>query len=529
MYERLIMDYYGHVLQAGEENLFGKYEFGKLLGYGASAKVYRAKNLRTGQSVAIKVISKQKVLERGLTEHVKREISIMRQLRRHPHIVRLYEVLATKAKIYLVLEYAKGGELLAEVKKAGRFSEDLSRRYFQQLISAVGYCHSRGIFHRDLKSENILLDENRDLKLTDFGISAVTDQIQSDGLLHTFCGTPAYLAPEILAKLGYDGAKVDIWSCGIILYTMNAGYLPFNDPNLYWKIYKGEFRCPDWTSPELKRFLSRLLDSSPSTRITVDQIINDPWFRKGYKNIPTNSDDDLFGLEDCDDNRKDYSLNAFDIISFSSGLNLSGLFSPPNCSIEVERFVSAESPERIIEEVVKAEEGRMTVVRRKDLGVKVERPNGEIVFTVDIHRLTEELVIVEIRRRGNEDGPSCELWDDKLRPLLRTLIYKPEPRVTDLFTIDHEKSPKSVHNRSLSASLCTTISILRSTDNRSSIGTGTRWQLDLSAVSFAGIQFSSSTSDGGSQFQTFPGGVSVDEVTVSISVAFISNRKEDLK
>ncbi|KAH7834169.1 hypothetical protein Vadar_013340 [Vaccinium darrowii] len=397
-----------------EKILFGKYEFGKLLGYGAFAKVYHAKNLRTGQSVAIKVISKQKVLERGLTEHVKREISIMRQLRHHPHIVRLYEVLATKAKIYLLLEFAKGGELLAEVNKAGRFSEDLSRKYFQQLISALRYCHSRGVFHRDLKLENLLLDENSDLKVTDFGISAVTDQIQPDGLLHTFCGTPAYLAPEILARKGYDGPKVDIWSCGIILYAMNAGYLPFNDPNLYLKIYKGEFRCPDWTSPELKRFLSRLLDSSPITRITIDQIINDPWFRKGCKNIPTVSDVDLFGHEDCDENRK-HHLNAFDIISFSYGLDLSGLLSPPNCFFEVERFVSAESPERIIEEVVKAEEGRMTVVRRKDLGVKVEGPNGEIVFTVDIHRLTEELVIVEIRRRGNENGPQ-----------IRTLIYKPE-------------------------------------------------------------------------------------------------------
>lgn len=262
-----------------EQALFGKYEVGKLLGYGAFAKVYHARNLRTGQSVAIKSVNKQKVLKGGLTAHVKREISIMRRLR-HPHIVRLLEVMATKTRIYFVLEFAKGGELFAKVAK-GRFSEDLSRRYFQQLISAIGYCHSHGVFHRDLKPENLLLDENWDLKVTDFGLSALADQIRPDGLLHTLCGTPAYVAPEVLAKKGYDGAKIDVWSCGIILYVLNAGYLPFNDSNLmvmYRKIYKGEFRCPKWTSPELKRFLSRLLDTNPSTRITVEQIINQSKF-----------------------------------------------------------------------------------------------------------------------------------------------------------------------------------------------------------------------------------------------------------
>lgn len=141
-----------------EINLFGKYELGKLLGYGAFAKVYHARNIRTGQSVAIKAVCKQKALKEGLTAQLKREISIMHRLH-HSHIVRLFEVLATKSKVYFVLEFAKGGELFTKVSK-GRFSEDLSRRYFQQLISAVGFCHSRGVFHRDLKPENLILDEN---------------------------------------------------------------------------------------------------------------------------------------------------------------------------------------------------------------------------------------------------------------------------------------------------------------------------------------------------------------------------------
>ncbi|XAR68728.1 Non-specific serine/threonine protein kinase [Bertholletia excelsa] len=207
-----------------EANLFGKYELGKLIGYGGFGKVYQAKHSSTGQIVALKAISKQKVLKGGFTAHVKREISIMRRLR-HPHIVRFSEVLATKKKIYFVMEFAKGGELFNKLKK-GRFGEDLSRRYFQQLISAVDYCHSHGVYHRDLKPENLLLDENWDLKVADFGLSAVSDQIRPDGLLHTLCGTPAYVAPEVLAKKGYDGSKVDVWSCGIILYVMTAGYLP---------------------------------------------------------------------------------------------------------------------------------------------------------------------------------------------------------------------------------------------------------------------------------------------------------------
>ena len=161
---------------AEQTALFGKYDLGRLLGCGAFAKVYHARNLETGQSVAVKIISKKKLQGTGLAGNVKREINIMSRLH-HPHIVRLHEVLATKTKIFFVMEFVKGGELFARISK-GRFSEDLSRRYFHQLISAVGYCHTRGVFHRDLKPENLLLDENGDLKVSDFGLSAVRDQVR---------------------------------------------------------------------------------------------------------------------------------------------------------------------------------------------------------------------------------------------------------------------------------------------------------------------------------------------------------------
>ncbi|CAN4092124.1 unnamed protein product [Withania somnifera] len=399
-------------------NLFGRYEVGKLLGCGAFAKVYHARDVRTRQSVAIKTVSKQKILKGGFTEHVKREISIMRRLR-HPHIVRLHEVLATKTKIYYVIEFAKGGELFTKVTK-GRFSEDLSRRYFQQLISAVDYCHSRGVYHRDLKLENLLLDENWDLKVTDFGLSAVNDQIRSDGFLHTLCGTPAYVAPEILEKKGYNGSKVDIWSCGIILFVLNAGYLPFTDSNLmamYRKIYKGEFRCPKWTSHGLKMLLTRLLDTNPETRITIAEIRNDPWFKKGYKEVKSHLDDELQLKNRSDDK----FLNAFHIISLSSGVNLSGLL---KClggkdTVDVERFVSAASPERItgrIEEVAKAE--GMRVTGKNGAAVRVEGQNGKFVLVTEINRLTEKVVIVEVKRNEIGTGPDREIWKQKFKPQL---------------------------------------------------------------------------------------------------------------
>lgn len=409
-------------------NLFGKYEVGKLIGCGAFAKVYHARNVKTGQSVAIKSVSKQKIVKNGLTAHVKREIEIMRRLR-HPHIVKLHEVLATKTKIHFVMDFAKGGELFAKVSR-GRFSEDLSRRYFQQLISAVGYCHARGVFHRDLKPENLLLDENWDLKVSDFGLSAVKDQIRPDGLLHTLCGTPAYVAPEILAKKGYDGAKVDIWSCGIVLFVLIAGYLPFNDPNLmvmYRKIYTGDFRCPKWTSPDLNRLLHRLLETDPGRRITVDEIIRDPWFCKGgYKEAKIfNEDLEFKEFGGFDENK---CLNAFDIISFSSGFSLSGLFSGyTDLSISSERFVSDKTPEQIIEmieEVVKGEEDERLIVYKKDGGVKLEGQNGNFVVLVEFFRLTEKFIVVEVRK-GECCYTQCPtIWSHRLKLELDRLMYK---------------------------------------------------------------------------------------------------------
>ncbi|XVE51475.1 hypothetical protein DITRI_Ditri02bG0043900 [Diplodiscus trichospermus] len=435
--------------------LLGRYEVGKLLGHGTFAKVYHARNVKSGDSVAIKVIDKEKVLKGGLIAHIKREIAILRRVR-HPNIVELFEVMATKTKIYFVMEYVRGGELFNKVAK-GRLKEDIARKYFQQLISAVNFCHARGVYHRDLKPENLLLDENGDLKVSDFGLSAVSDQIRQDGLFHTFCGTPAYVAPEVLARKGYDAAKVDIWSCGVILFVLMAGHLPFHDQNImamYKKIYRGEFRCPRWFSPELIRLLTKLLVTNPEARITIPEIMENRWFKKGFKHIKFYIEDDKFcSVEEDDDDvgscsesdQSSYSeseaefetrrkvtslprpasLNAFDLISFSPGFNLSGLFDEGH---EGARFVSGAPVSKIISKLEEIAKVVSFTVRKKDCRVSLEGSRegvkGPLTIAAEIFELTPALVVVEVKKKGGDRGEYEEFCNRELKPGLENLMLE---------------------------------------------------------------------------------------------------------
>ncbi|XP_051133640.1 CBL-interacting serine/threonine-protein kinase 12-like [Andrographis paniculata] len=430
--------------------LLGRYEIGKLLGHGTFAKVYHARNVRTGESVAIKVIDKEKVLKIGLTAHIKREISVLRRVR-HPNIVQLIEVMATKSRIFFVMEYVKGGELFNKVAK-GRLKEEVARKYFQQLISAVAFCHARGVYHRDLKPENILLDDDGNLKVSDFGLSAISEQIKQDGLFHTLCGTPAYVAPEVLARKGYDAAKVDIWSCGVILFVLMAGYLPFHDQNLmamYKKIQKGEFRCPRWFSPELIRLLNRMLDTNPETRITISEIMETKWFKKGFKHVKFYIEDDKFcsvdnyesdGIEFLSDHSlsesesepenkriprlaRPASLNAFDIISFSRGFDLSGLFDEGSDGRI--RFISGASVPEIILKLEEIANGVSFEVRKKDCRVSLEGcregVKGPLAISVEIFELTPLLNVVEVKRKGGDRNEYDEFCEKELKPGLQSL------------------------------------------------------------------------------------------------------------
>lgn len=426
--------------------LLGRYEIGKLLGVGTFAKVYHARNIQSGEHVAIKVLDKEKILKGGLIGHIKREISILRRVR-HPNIVQLFEVMATKAKIYFVMEYVKGGELFNKVSK-GRLKEEVARKYFQQMISAVGFCHARGVFHRDLKPENLLLDENGDLKVSDFGLSAVSDQIKQDGLFHTFCGTPAYVAPEVLGRKGYDAAKVDVWSCGVILFVLMAGYLPFQDQNImvmYKKIYRGEFRVPRWFSPELTRLLTRLLDINPMTRITIPEIMEFKWFKKGFKNVKFYIENDRFCSIEQDDVEKSYSdteceieahkqervlglprissLNAFDIISFSRGFDLSGLFEETG---EETRIISSAPIPKIISKLEEIAKVVSFAVRKKDCKVSLEGTRegvkGPLAISAEVFELTPSLRVVEVRKKSGDRGEYEEFCNRELKPGLKSLF-----------------------------------------------------------------------------------------------------------
>ncbi|XP_074302117.1 CBL-interacting protein kinase 2-like [Silene latifolia] len=414
--------------------LMQRYELGKILGQGTFAKVYQARNIETGANVAIKVVDKEKVLKVGMIEQIKREISVMR-LVRHPHVVQLYEVMASKAKIYIVLEHVRGGELFDKVAR-GKIKGDLARKYFQQLISAVDYCHSRGVYHRDLKPENLLLDQNEDLKITDFGLSALAESRRQDGLLHTMCGTPAYVAPEVIHRKGYDGAKADIWSCGVVLFVLLAGYLPFQDSNLiemYKKIGKAEFKFPNMFPSDVKRLLLKIMDPNPKTRISIAKIMENSWFRKGfdskllenrhesdaYKTGSVQDDDSMFGP--C------HNLNAFDIISFSEGFDLSGLFEDKSQKKEV-RFSARETALTIISKLEDISKKLKLKVKKKNGGIMrfegcKEGRKGILCFDAEIFEVTPTFHMIELKKLGGDTLEYLKVVRQEMRPALKDIIW----------------------------------------------------------------------------------------------------------
>ncbi|CAL9126827.1 unnamed protein product [Musa acuminata var. zebrina] len=428
--------------------LMRRYEIGRLLGQGSFAKVYHARRLASGQNVAIKVINKEKVTRVGMIEQIKREISIMR-LVRHTNIVQLYEVMASKSKIYFVMEYVKGGELFNKVAK-GSLKEDAARKYFQQLIGAVDFCHSRGVYHRDLKPENLLIDENGNLKVSDFGLSALKESQRQDGLLHTLCGTPAYVAPEIINKKGYDGAKADIWSCGVILYVLLAGYLPFHDSNLiemYRKITKGEFRFPHRFPSDVRKLLTRLLDPNPNTRITIEMLVENPWFRKGFKPVvaPTPSESlsnlkdviSAFSIEINNDDRtqkaemsepmKPTSLNAFDIIALSPGFDLSGLFETGNREKQEARFTTQKPASAIVSKLEEIAEMEHFKVKKKDGLVKLEGRKdgrkGQLAIDAEIFEVTPAFYVVEVKKSSGDTMEYQKFCNQDLKPYLKDIVW----------------------------------------------------------------------------------------------------------
>ncbi|KAI3773477.1 hypothetical protein L1987_48007 [Smallanthus sonchifolius] len=428
--------------------ILGKYEMGRLLGQGTFAKVYHARDLLTAESVAVKVIKTEQVRKQGLMEQITREIAVMR-LVRHPNVVQLKEVMATKSKIFLVMEYVKGGELFTKIAK-GRLKENLARKYFHQLISAVDYCHSRGVYHRDLKPENLLLDENEDLKVSDFGLSALPEQLRNDGLLHTQCGTPAYISPEVLRKKGYDGSKADTWSCGVILYALLAGCLPFREDNLmhmYKKIFKAEYEFPPWFSGDARRLISKLLVADPSQRITIPAVMRSPWFSRGLKTsdggflapilLKTPSLVDMTEkVDETSDSEKPMRrskssprfYNAFEFISsMSSGFDLSNMFesNQKSESLFTSKFCASMIMNKL-ESIAKKLNFKILYSNQNEYKLKMEGISegrkGKLLVTTEVFEVAPEVAVVEFSKTAG-DTLEYKKFEEDVRPGLQDIVW----------------------------------------------------------------------------------------------------------
>uniref|UniRef100_A0A3B3WZZ6 MAP/microtubule affinity-regulating kinase 3 n=1 Tax=Poecilia mexicana TaxID=48701 RepID=A0A3B3WZZ6_9TELE len=271
----------GSTATSDEQPHVGNYRLLKTIGKGNFAKVKLARHVLTSKEVAVKIIDKTQLNSSSL-QKLFREVRIMKMLN-HPNIVKLFEVIETEKTLYLVMEYASGGEVFDYLVAHGRMKEKEARAKFRQIVSAVQYCHQKCIVHRDLKAENLLLDADMNIKIADFGFS---NEFTLGNKLDTFCGSPPYAAPELFQGKKYDGPEVDVWSLGVILYTLVSGSLPFDGQNLKElreRVLRGKYRIPFYMSTDCENLLKKFLILNPSKRGSLEQIMRDRWMNVGYE------------------------------------------------------------------------------------------------------------------------------------------------------------------------------------------------------------------------------------------------------
>jgi len=431
----------------------GKYEIGRTLGEGTFGKVKFAVNTETNERVAIKILDKEKIQKQNMGEQIKKEIAVMKMVKQK-HVVNLLEVLASRTKIFIVLELVTGGELFDKIVTAGRFDEETARKYFRQLISGVEYCHTQGVRPRDLKPENWLLDNDAMLKISDFGLSALYGSDHNSTLLHTTCGTPNYVAPEVLADKGYDGFSADIWSCGVILYVLLAGFLPFDEPSmsaLFRKIIKAEFSYPSWFSPGVKELLNRILLPTPEKRYDIAQIKGSEWFLSGgYKPEDENQHGDIANGDIGDDAFDDAeeldvdgggengggkvinpkSMNAFELITMCGGLDLTPMFDKDAQHVKkFTRFHTVTPPlqaiQRIAEALTSREINHKIMSQNFKIKVNHSTEKGPLTCAVQIFSIAPGLHLVDWRR-GQGDLMSYYKFYKDIRDQLGDLIANKE-------------------------------------------------------------------------------------------------------
>ncbi|KAG1789070.1 Pkinase-domain-containing protein [Suillus plorans] len=326
----------GKELSSSKIRVVGNYTLGKVIGEGAYGKVRLGTHRITSTRVAIKQIPK------AMSASLTREIHHHRQLQ-HPHVTQMYEVIATESHIWIVTELCCGGELFDYLAEKGRLSERESSIIFGQLALAVAYLHEKGIVHRDLKLENVLLDERCRVKLGDFGFTREYDR---GVYMETFCGTTGYAAPEMLQGKRYLGPEVDVWSMGVILYCLLTGTLPFDDDDeavMKEKVIKGKYEDPEWLSTDARDLVRNILEVDPAKRLTIPQILASPWFTC-TPSAPV-SDQVLLGINDVPPSpspaRDTFILPVKPIVNTQTQVNEISI--SPATSTTSESFVSASS------------------------------------------------------------------------------------------------------------------------------------------------------------------------------------------
>jgi len=254
------------------------YAVGKLLGRGAFGKVNVGVHKHTEELTAMKLCERKRIAELQAKKCLMQEVSILKRLNGHPNIIQLYEVIETTAHLVLVMEFAAGGDLLRYVRQRRKLTEECAQGLFKQLLSGIGHIHAMGVVHRDIKLENLLLDAFGCLKIADFGVAVVVEPLNRR--LHEHCGTPSYIAPEILMELGYEGQPVDVWSSGVVLYAMLSGRVPFKGDHasdLKQAIIRGKFNMPPYLSSEAAELLRMLLVVDANRRGTIRDAMGHPW------------------------------------------------------------------------------------------------------------------------------------------------------------------------------------------------------------------------------------------------------------
>ncbi|KAI8818471.1 kinase-like domain-containing protein, partial [Fimicolochytrium jonesii] len=266
------------------KKVLGDYQVGKTIGQGAFSKVKIGVHKETGQKVAIKIIDKKQVAakaEKAKKTQEDREKKDQQKQRPldHPNVIRLYQVMETEDECFVVMEYAQGGELIEYIAARGHLNEKEARRYFRQIVSAMDHCHMANVVHRDLKLENLLMNGERNILISDFGLGR-TYRSDQEELLKTFCGTPNYAAVELISGIPYIGVKSDIWAMGVVLFVMMTGRPPFSGDSisaLYNKIKAVDYQCPEYFSQGLCALLAKILVKDPKQRIEMSAMREDPW------------------------------------------------------------------------------------------------------------------------------------------------------------------------------------------------------------------------------------------------------------